>query len=145
MRMQRTNARDDLRFEFHAEDDFPNIRIDRFVFTSVFYSLLHNAMKYADKNSRVELICGFENAQAAMKLKSLGEPIDPDEKEEIFKMYKRGRVVTDTGRHHAGVGLGLWVARQLLKEVGGTIEVEVHLRLSIFIVRCPVATSGGQS
>ena len=143
-RMQKTNARDDLKFEFHAEPDFPHIRIDKFVFTSVFYSLLHNAMKYADKNSRVEMVCGFENARAALKLKSLGEPIDPDEREEIFGMYKRGRVVTDTGRHHAGVGLGLWVARQLLKEVDGTIDVEVSNRLSIFIVRCPIASGGGQ-
>jgi len=144
-RMQKTNARDDLKFEFYAEPDFPNIRIDRFVFTSVFYSLLHNAMKYADKNSRVEMVCGFEAGKAALKLKSLGEPIDPDEREDIFQMYKRGRVVTETGRHHAGVGLGLWVARQLLKEVEGTIDVEVSNRLSIFIVRCPIATSGGQA
>jgi signal transduction histidine kinase len=144
-RMQKTNARDDLKFEFRAETDFPHIRIDKFVFTSVFYSLLHNAMKYADRNSRVEMVCGFENGKAALKLKSFGEPIDPDEKEEIFKMYKRGRVVTETGRHHAGVGLGLWVARQLLNEVDGTIDVEVSNRLSIFIVRCPVADAGGQA
>jgi signal transduction histidine kinase len=143
MRMQKTNARSDLKFEFHAEPDFPNIYIDKFVFTSVFYSLLHNAMKYADKNSRVEMVCGFENGRAALKLKSFGEPIGPEEKDEIFKMYRRGRVVTETGRHHAGVGLGLWVARQLLNEVDGTIDVEVADRLSIFIVRCPIATAGG--
>lgn len=147
-RMQKTNARDDLDFEFVADEGFPTIRIDRAAFTSVFYSLIHNAMKYAERHSRVVMECGFERStgQAVLKVKSLGEPIEPSEKELIFRKYRRGHVVTTTGRHHAGVGLGLWVAKQLIEAVGGEISVELTPtlpRLSVFIVRYPIVTSGG--
>jgi len=73
----------------------------------------------------------------ALKVKTLGEPIKPNETEKIFEKYEQGAVVKATGRHHSGVGLGLWVARELLKDVGGTIRVELAAaepRLSIFIV-----------
>jgi signal transduction histidine kinase len=147
-RMQKTNARDDLKFEFVADDSFPHIRIDRAAFTSVFYSLIHNAMKYADRHTRVVMECGFERAtgSAVLKVKSIGEPIEPAEKERIFNKYRRGRVVTTTGRHHAGVGLGLWVAKQLIEAVGGEISVELNSmlpRLSVFIVRYPFVADGG--
>ena len=142
MRLQRTNARNDLTFEFSADARFPMITVDRNVFTSVFYSLIHNAMKYADPHSYVKLECSFERStgRAALKVKSYGEPIHLDEREGIFMKYQRGKVIERTGRHHSGVGLGLWVARELLAAVGGEINVELSMadpRLSIFVVHLP--------
>lgn len=139
-RLQKTSDRRDLTFEFKHEDNFPIIKMDKNVFTSVFYSLLHNAMKYADDHTAVVLECSRERSsgRCALKVKTLGEPIDPSEKETIFEKFKRGRVITATGRHHGGVGLGLWVARELIAEAGGTIHVELaqtEPRLSIFIVQ----------
>jgi len=147
-RLQRTNARNDLSFEFSADVRFPLIRVDRNVFTSVFYSLIHNAMKYADPQSYVRLECSFERStgRAALKVKSYGEPIHTDEREAIFMKYCRGKVIERTGRHHSGVGLGLWVARQLLVAVGGAISVELSPadpRLTIFIVYLP--SNGAQA
>ena len=141
-RLQRTNARNDLTFEFSADAKFPLLRVDRNVFTSVFYSLIHNAMKYADSHSYVKLECSFErgSGRAAMKVKSYGEPIHPDERELIFTKYHRGKVIEQTGRHHSGVGLGLWVARELLVTAEGEITVELSTadpRLSVFVVHLP--------
>ncbi|HXM59843.1 MAG TPA: GAF domain-containing sensor histidine kinase [Terriglobales bacterium] len=138
-RLRKTSARRDLSFEFNMQPGFPLIKMDRKVFTSVFYSLLHNAMKYADEHSAVVLECSQERstARSALKVKTLGEPIEPSEAEKIFDKYERGGVVQRTGRHHSGVGLGLWVARQLVTDVGGTIRVELAPsmpRLSVFVV-----------
>jgi signal transduction histidine kinase len=141
-RLQMTNAREDLRFRFHAEPGFPRVRMDWRVFTSVFFSLIHNAMKYAEKYSHVTLECSFERAtgRAALKVRSIGEPIQSDEKETIFEKYGRGRVITKTGRYHSGVGLGLWVARELMRAVGGDLTVELSESqpdLSVFVVLAP--------
>jgi signal transduction histidine kinase len=141
-RLKETNARNDLTFEFILENDFPKIMMDKSIFTSVFYSLLHNAMKYADEHSTVTLECSKERATGhpALKVKTIGEPINPQERETIFEKYERGTLITRTGRHHSGVGLGLWVARQLLNDAGGTIRVEGNPnqpRLAIFIVEIP--------
>lgn len=139
-RLQLTNARTDLDFVYQQDPGFPKLSIDRNVFTSVMYSLIHNAMKYADADSRVVLECSYERAsgEAALKVKSVGEPIEPHERDFIFQRFGRGRKVRATGRHHQGVGLGLWVGRELMRAIGGDLFVELseqHPRLSVFIVR----------
>jgi signal transduction histidine kinase len=141
-RLKMTSAREDLEFRFYEEPGFPKVRMDWRVFTSVFFSLIHNAMKYAEKYSHVTLECSFERAtgRAALKVRSIGEPIEADEKDSIFEKYGRGRVITKTGRYHSGVGLGLWVARELMRAVGGDLTVELSDNqpdLSVFVVLAP--------
>ena len=141
-RLQETNSRPDLVFSYEEKPNFPKIRMDRNVFISVMYSLLHNATKYADPASKVILECGMERAtgEAALKVKSLGEPILSYEKEKIFEKFERGARIRETGRFHHGVGLGLWVARNLMRAVGGDLSVELsptHKRLSVFVVHFP--------
>lgn len=146
-RLQKTNSRPDLTVSHYQENDFPILRMDRNVFTSVIYSLVHNAMKYADRNSEVSLVCSFERStgEAALKVKSWGEPIGLTETGKIFEKFGRGQVHAQTGRHHSGVGLGLWVARELMRAVGGDLSVELsarHPRLSVFIVHVPSNPGG---
>jgi K+-sensing histidine kinase KdpD len=142
-RLQKTNAKPNLQFVYNIAQGFPILHMDKRVFTSVFYSLIHNAMKYADPHSKVILDCSFERAtgEAALKVKSIGEPITPEEKLLIFEKYKRGAVVERTGRYHSGVGLGLWVARELMTAVGGGLTVELSESqpdLSVFVVHVPL-------
>jgi signal transduction histidine kinase len=143
-RLQKTNSRSDLDFSFFAERDFPILKMDKNVFTSVLYSLIHNAMKYADKNSEVSLVCATERntKKPVLKVKSIGVPIHEKEKDKIFKKFGRGRVISQTGRYHSGVGLGLWVAKQLMLTIGGDLTVELspsNPRLSVFMVHIPIA------
>jgi signal transduction histidine kinase len=137
-RLQMTAAREDLKFSFWEEPGFPKLQMDRNVFTSVIFSLIHNVMKYADAGSLVRLECSFERRtdEAALKVKSVGEPIDHSEKDLIFQRFYRGRSVK-RGRRHGGVGLGLWVARELMLASGGDLTVELspeERRLSVFIL-----------
>jgi K+-sensing histidine kinase KdpD len=142
-RLQKTNARSDLSFSFYATPDFPVLRMDKKIFISVLYSLIHNAMKYADQHSQVSLVCAVEQKEPVLKVKSVGEPILPSEREQIFEKFGRGRVIAQTGRYHSGVGLGLWVAKKLMRIIGGDLTVELpggNPRLSIFIVHTPVSS-----
>lgn len=143
-RLQRTNDRPDLNFIFYAEDNFPVLKMDRNVFTSVVYSLIHNAMKYADRHSQVTLVCALDRRtnEPVLKVNSVGEPIHRAEQDEIFKKFSRGRVVS-IGRRHSGVGLGLWVAKKLMKRFGGDLTVEFsakNARFSGFVVHMPQST-----
>jgi signal transduction histidine kinase len=144
-RLQKTNARPDLTFRFYEEQDFPILRMDKKVFTSVLYSLIHNAMKYADLHSQVSLICARDKVtkEPVLKVNSVGEPILPSEKEKIFEKFGRGQVVGTKGRRHSGVGLGLWVARKLMRTIDGDLTVELpagNPRLSVFVVHIPKLT-----
>jgi K+-sensing histidine kinase KdpD len=114
--------------------------MDKDLFTSVIYSLIHNAMKYSDEFSQVSLMCKLIEGRPVLEVSSKGEPILRGESDEIFDKFTRGRVVEHTGRHHRGVGLGLWVARKLMLEAGGNLKVILpygHPRLSIFVVHLP--------
>jgi len=147
-RMRKTGNRPDLRFEYKEGNDFPILTIDKRLFSSVLYSLIHNATKYADKGSVIKLECGFEWSlldrnvrHPAIKVKSIGPPIMFSEREKIFERFYRGQSVSNTGIYkEPGIGLGLWVARNLMWEAGGDITLEVsneNSRLSIFVIHFP--------
>jgi signal transduction histidine kinase len=143
-RLQMTNAREDLTFVFHKEPDFPTLKMDRNLFTSVLYSLVHNAMKYARKGSEVRMECGFEypGKKPVLKVETIGAHIYPREKELIFGQFKRGEAVEE-GRHHRGVGLGLWIARILMRSIEGDLTVELTPSvpdLSVFLVHLPTTS-----
>jgi K+-sensing histidine kinase KdpD len=143
-RLRRTNQRGDLHFEFREAAGFPLLQADRNAFAGVMYSLIHNAMKYADRHSSVVLECSFEglDRHPALKVKSVGQPIAVEERSAIFERFKRGASV-ERGRLHAGVGLGLWVARELMRSVGGDLTLELaaeYPRLSVFVAHWPNAS-----
>jgi signal transduction histidine kinase len=146
--LQRRYCRDDLRFTFRQDEHFPRIRLDKHFFTGVIYSLIHNAMKYADQRSEVVMECGFEwplsnpiDKVPAIKVKSYGQPIYQNEKEMIFSKGIRGQSVKNT---NPGTGLGLWVARTLMRHCKGDVALELVddiPRLSIFVVTFPPSQS----
>jgi signal transduction histidine kinase len=138
--LELTNTDNELTFRYRQDPDFPKLRMDPAVFTSVLFSLIHNAMKYAEKNSVVYLECTFERSEPALKVKSVGVPIYPNEKELIFEPFERGRAVKNTSLKYQGTGLGLWVARQLMLAAGGNLTLELseqHPDLSVFVVHIP--------
>ncbi|HEY0143050.1 MAG TPA: GAF domain-containing protein [Thermoanaerobaculia bacterium] len=145
-RLRRTQKREDLSFRFQHDPEFPRLSMDPAVFASVFYSLIHNAMKYADHGSEVVLESGFEGSagqapRPALKVKTTGEPIDWAERELVFGKFVRGHSV-ERGKIYKGVGLGLWVARGLMEMLGGALTLELdreNPRRAIFVVHVPGA------
>jgi signal transduction histidine kinase len=134
-RIQRTNARSDLRFRFDESVDFPPLLLDEQSFTSVLYALIHNAIKYADSDSDVIFECGLAgpDRMPVLKVISTGEPIPLTDHERVFSKFAR----TAQARRYGGAGLGLWVARELMRQLGGdvTLELSPHApRVSRFVV-----------
>lgn len=139
-RLREAHSRSDLTFTFSEDEGFPALQMSRQLFLSVFYSLIHNALKYADRDSEVRIECGFESGRPVFKVKSVGEPIDPAEQEDIFEKFRRGRAIAATGRLHSGQGLGLWVARELITSAGGDLRLALspdYPRLAVFVVYPP--------
>ena len=134
----------DRDIEFLQDSDFPSLWVDRRVFISIMYSLITNAMKYAHRGTLVEIKCTYETTIgpgfAAIKVKSTGVPIRPRERKRIFDMFYRGEAVADSPRFPDGVGLGLWVARELAYSAGGDLFlVETDdSELSIFVLSIPL-------
>ena len=55
-----------------------------------------------------------------LRVRDEGIGIDPAEQARIFERFERA--VSD--RHYGGLGMGLWITREILTAMGGTIHVE---------------------
>lgn len=83
--------------------------------------LLDNASKYARPGTAVEVEVGSSEESGDVYVTNIGQPIQAEERERIFERFYRGR----NSRHNApGTGLGLYVARKIIRAQGGSLEVD---------------------
>jgi signal transduction histidine kinase len=93
-------------------------RWDRVQLKHVVANLLCNALRFgAGSPVRVEL--RDLGSRVSIVVTDQGIGVDPADHERIFERY--GRVVSS--RHFGGLGLGLWVTKQIVLKMGGSITV----------------------
>lgn len=83
-------------------------------------NILDNAVKYAPANSLATIETSETENFARLSVRDEGPGIPEEEIPLIFKRFYRGR---QTGREE-GVGIGLYLARQIVEEQGGYIRVK---------------------
>lgn len=89
---------------------------------SVFQNLIENAMKYAGE--RTEVRVGSTNPKEgwlAVEVADNGQGIAKEEQKRIFKRGYRGK---GHKRKPAGTGIGLYMAKLVIKKHGGSISVD---------------------
>lgn len=92
---------------------------DRLRLSQVFINLLSNALKYAP-GKPIEISVSNNNENVRLSFKDHGPGITAQNKDKIFQRFVR----LEETKKVAGLGLGLYVARQIISEHDGTIEVE---------------------
>ncbi|HZQ87027.1 MAG TPA: ATP-binding protein [Acidimicrobiales bacterium] len=83
-------------------------------------NLVSNALKYSPPSTPVEVTVVHHGSGVEVAVTDYGPGIPSYELERIFDRFHRLQQ-TET---QTGTGLGLWIARQLAAEIGGTITVE---------------------
>lgn len=112
--------------------DFPNppvkITADGRHLFRVFENLYNNAFKYAMPNTRVYIEVDTQSEKTQFIMKNISEnPLNCDA-EELMERFVRG----DVARTTQGSGLGLEIAKNLMKLQGG--ELTLHLDGDLFKV-----------
>ena len=100
--------------------DLDPVLLDRHRFEQALTNLISNAHRFAPKGGHISLRLTEENDQIHLTITDDGPGIPADQQEQIFEKFY---VVTD-GRPQTGVGLGLYITRQLVELHGGRIWVE---------------------
>jgi PAS domain S-box-containing protein len=114
---------------------------DRIRLEQVVSNLLSNAIKYGAGRPIVMTVAG-DQATARFTIRDHGIGIPPEDRARIFERFERA--VSD--RHYGGLGLGLWIVRQIVDAFGGTIEVNSEAgQGSVFNVLLPKAGSARRS
>jgi signal transduction histidine kinase len=92
---------------------------DRVRLEQVVTNLLSNAAKYGSSRP-VEVTVSGDGTTAVLSIRDHGIGIPPEHQSRIFERFERA--VSD--RHYGGLGLGLWIVRQIVEALGGSIRVE---------------------
>ncbi|WP_224372394.1 ATP-binding protein [Hyalangium versicolor] len=82
-------------------------------------NLITNAMKYG-AGKRIQVTVDADATHARLRVKDEGIGIAPEDAERIFERFERAVSV----RHYGGFGIGLWLVREIVQALGGTVEVE---------------------
>ena len=99
----------------------------------VFTNLLSNAIRYGRGKPIVVGACSV-GEMARFWVEDQGIGIPPEHQGRIFQQYERAAPSTS----YAGLGLGLWISRQLVEAMGGTISVRSEVNAgSMFTVEIP--------
>jgi signal transduction histidine kinase len=91
---------------------------DRVRIGQVITNLLSNAIKFGCGRP-IEVELDADENSARVQVRDAGEGILPQEQERIFQRFERATSV----QRHPGLGLGLWICKQIVDASRGTISV----------------------
>lgn len=114
---------------FAAQPETPEISVvcegrpvgvwDLFRLDQVITNLVSNALKYGE-GKPVEVQVGSADGQARLCVVDHGIGVPSDQQERIFGRFERAV----PARNYAGLGLGLWIVKQVVEASGGGVSVE---------------------
>jgi two-component system sensor histidine kinase VicK len=102
------------------------IMCDNLRIFQVVSNLIDNAIKYTPDNSPIEVsIEKTRNGGALVSVKDSGQGISKKDQETLFSPFVRG--APNQAAHSPGLGLGLFIAREIIALHGGTLGVRSEI------------------
>ena len=98
------------------------VDVDAVRIAQVLSNLLTNAAKYSPAGSRVTLRAHREGDEVVVAVEDTGHGIEPELLPTIFEPFVQAR--QSLARSQGGLGLGLTVVRNLVRQHGGRVSVE---------------------
>ena len=135
--MQGTAAQASCDFAFHSSPDGGPLvgSWDRLRIEQVVMNLLSNAFKYG-AGRPVTLSVTRDGERATVEVRDHGPGIPPGDLDRIFERFERATAF----QSHGGLGLGLYVSREIVQAHGGSIAGRTHPDGgACFTVRLPLA------
>jgi signal transduction histidine kinase/DNA-binding response OmpR family regulator len=110
-----------VRLDWNCAPDLPLLQTDPLKLKGVLKNIILNAIKFTDQGS-VTVDANRRNGGIEISVTDTGIGIAPQVLPIIFEPFRQGD--GSTTRRHGGVGLGLYIVRQLLDLLGGAITVD---------------------
>jgi len=127
----------EIQLEVRLPEKMGELKLDKEKIVAVLVNLLGNAAKYTPPGGHVSLKVKQEDDRLQIAVEDTGVGISPEELPMVFEKFFRSndaRVQAETG-----TGLGLSLAREVVRMHGGDISVESQLdKGSTFLVSIPL-------
>ena len=116
-----------------------NGRFDAERLQQVLANLLNNAVRHGERNEPITLSAHGDAAKVTLRVKNHGRPIPADQLQVIFNpLVQIPSALTDRDADAStSLGLGLYIAREIVAMHGGTIEAESSGGATVFSAQLP--------
>ena len=104
----------------------------------VLSNLTGNAIEYAARGTAVGIKAHAEGAEVVVEISNQGEPIPADVLPFIFEPFRRARQREKSAT--GNLGLGLYIAHQIVLSHGGTLDGQSTNGTTTFVMRLPRQT-----
>ena len=116
---------------------------DRVRLTQVIDTLLDNGVRYSPSGGPIEVSVTTRGTEALVCVRDDGVGIPREKQERIFERFYRAH--TDTPHDYGGMGVGLYIAREVITQHGGRMWFESEQdRGSEFCFGLPLQSQGGK-
>lgn len=112
--------------------------VDAKALEAVVINLITNAVKYG-KGKPIEIAVGCNAEHALVEIRDYGMGVAEHDQQRIFERFERAA----PSQHYGGLGIGLWIARNVVEAHGGTIAVSSRPdQGSTFVIQLPLTHAG---
>ena len=121
-----------INIEFNTENKI-EIKYDKKWTTEAIFNIVENAVKYSPNNSEISINIEKYEMFARIDIKDSGVGIPEEEIPKIFRRFYRGINVLN----EEGIGIGLYLSREIITKQNGYIKVSSSQKGSIFSIFLP--------
>lgn len=111
-----------IRMALHIGDNLPHVYIDRKRVQFVMQMIIENAVIYSKQGSMVDVTLEQRKAFLYLSVRDTGIGISAEDMSHLFSRFFRGSNAAET--HTEGLGIGLFVSRDIMKRHGGDLWAE---------------------
>ncbi len=123
--------------ELSLEPDLPPVLTDRDRLGQIVVNLINNAEKFSREGSVIKVSARRSPAGVSISVEDEGEGIAPEMLPRIFERYFQ---VEEARNSVVGMGIGLFLVKEICDLMGATVEVESEVgRGSRFTIEVPLA------
>lgn len=115
-------AAKNVRIESVVADELGDATIDRNRMSQVLSNLCSNAIRHSNGGDIVRLEASLDGTHARFVVRDTGHGIDPEFLPHIFERFRQG--LTGPKREPGGMGLGLSIARDIVRLHGGDLTAQ---------------------
>lgn len=119
-----------------------NLRVNKVEIARVLQNVISNALKYTSDNGKIKISFAIGSSMLSIIIKDNGVGIDKKSLPLVFEKFYR----EDSARTTSNSGLGLYIAKEILNEHGGTISVHSKKgKGSTFTIKLPIEPEVGKT
>ena len=122
-RMQHTTQKHELSYPIGAGDEATSITADRDHLEQVLNNLIGNAIKYSPDGGSIDVDVRPDGDGVVLSVRDQGVGIPAPELDAVFSLFYRSRA-EGTRQAVSGMGLGLYISKEIVQRHGGRIWVE---------------------